>query len=111
MNCYKMDFSCFSHWVNLVVFESQKLLKSGTNFICLENELNLVKLALKITSKPPPSTLKPTLPPPAVDSISDKKTWFKDIFFSLNDIFLSRPVSTACPKDSIGAWGIKGGGL
>ena len=104
MKCYLMNFSCFSHWVNLVVFESQKLLESGTNFICLENELNLVKLALKSTSKPPPSTLKPTLPPPAVDSISDKKTWFKDIFFSLNDIFLSRLVSTA-------GGGIKGGGL
>ena len=104
MNCYKMDFSCFSHWVNLVVFESQKLLESGTNFICLEVELNLVPVALQFTPKPPPSTLKPTLPPPAVDSISDKKTWFKDIFFSFNDIFLSRPVSTA-------GGGIKGGGL
>ena len=104
MNCYKMDFSCFSHWVNLVVFESQKLLESGTNFICLEVELNLVPVALQFTPKPPPSTLKPTLPPPAVDSISDKNNLFIDIFFSFNDIFLSRPVSTA-------GGGIKGGGL
>ena len=67
-------------------------------------EYELVPIALQSTPKPPPSTLRSTLPPPAVDSISDKKNLFTDIFFSLNHIFLSRQVSTA-------GGGIKGGGL
>jgi hypothetical protein len=62
-----------------------------------------------IAEKPPPPSLKPTLPPlqwesfgPAGDSISDKEIQFN--IGSLNYIkFLSHPVSTA-------GGGIKGGG-
>ena len=67
-------------------------------------EYELVPIALQSIQIPPPPTLRSTLPPPAVDSISEKKISFIDINSSLNHIFLSRSVSTA-------GGGIKGGGL
>jgi hypothetical protein len=91
--CLSMSFSI-----------GQKLSEFVKTIIGKEYEYELVPIALQSAPKPPPSTLRSTLPPPAVDSISDKKNLFTDIFFSLNHIFLSRPVSTA-------GGGIKGGGL
>jgi len=43
--------------------------------------------AFLTTKKPPPPALKATLPPPAVDSISDKKISSMDKYFNLKAHF------------------------